>query len=58
MSITVRVPTQLRTLTGGAGELSLEGSTVGGSPAGAAGVDWTVDASRARPRCRPSAGGC
>ncbi len=29
MSITVRVPTQLRTLTGGAGELSLEGSTVG-----------------------------
>lgn len=29
MSITVRVPTQLRTLTGGAGELPLEGSTVG-----------------------------
>lgn len=29
MSVTVRVPTQLRTLTGGAGELALEGSTVG-----------------------------
>jgi sulfur-carrier protein len=27
--ITVRVPTQLRTLTGGAGEVSVEGSTVG-----------------------------
>ena len=29
MSVTVRIPTQLRTLTGGAGELKLEGSTVG-----------------------------
>ena len=29
MSVTVRVPAQLRTLTGGAGEISLEGSTVG-----------------------------
>ena len=29
MSVTVRVPTQLRTLTGGAGELALEGTTVG-----------------------------
>ena len=29
MSIAVRVPTQLRTLTGGAGEVSVEGSTVG-----------------------------
>lgn len=29
MSVTVRVPTQLRTLTGGAGELELEGTTVG-----------------------------
>lgn len=29
MSVTVRIPTQLRTLTGGAGELELEGSTVG-----------------------------
>ena len=29
MSVTVRVPTQLRTLTGGAGELSVEGTTVG-----------------------------
>jgi molybdopterin synthase sulfur carrier subunit len=29
MSVTVRIPTQLRTLTGGAGELSLSGSTVG-----------------------------
>jgi molybdopterin converting factor small subunit len=27
--ITVRVPTQLRTLTGGAGEVNVEGSTVG-----------------------------
>ncbi len=27
--ITVRVPTQLRTLTGGAGEVRVEGSTVG-----------------------------
>jgi sulfur-carrier protein len=27
--ITVRVPTQLRTLTGGAGEVSVEGATVG-----------------------------
>ena len=29
MSVTVRVPTQLRTLTGGAGEVQVEGSTVG-----------------------------
>lgn len=27
--IKVRIPTQLRTLTGGAGEVSVEGSTVG-----------------------------
>jgi molybdopterin synthase sulfur carrier subunit len=29
MSIKVRIPTQLRILTGGAGEVSVEGSTVG-----------------------------
>lgn len=29
MSISVRVPTQLRTLTGGASEVAVEGSTVG-----------------------------
>ena len=29
MSIKVRIPTQLRTLTGGTGEVSVEGSTVG-----------------------------
>jgi molybdopterin converting factor small subunit len=29
MSVNVRVPTQLRTLTGGAGEVAVEGSTVG-----------------------------
>jgi molybdopterin synthase sulfur carrier subunit len=29
VSVTVRIPTQLRTLTGGAGELALSGSTVG-----------------------------
>ena len=29
MSVTVRVPTQLRTLTGGTGEVQVEGSTVG-----------------------------
>jgi molybdopterin synthase sulfur carrier subunit len=29
MSVKVRVPTQLRTLTGGAGEIDVEGSTVG-----------------------------
>jgi sulfur-carrier protein len=29
MSVTVRIPTQLRTLTGGAGEVAAEGSTVG-----------------------------
>jgi len=29
MSVTVRVPTTLRTLTAGASEVSLEGSTVG-----------------------------
>ena len=28
-AVTVRVPSQLRTLTGGASELSLEGTTVG-----------------------------
>lgn len=29
MSVTVRIPTQLRTLTGGAGEVAVEGDTVG-----------------------------
>ena len=29
MSVTVRIPTQLRTLTGGAGEIPVEGATVG-----------------------------
>jgi molybdopterin synthase sulfur carrier subunit len=29
MSVTVRVPTQLRQITGGAGEIKAEGSTVG-----------------------------
>jgi sulfur-carrier protein len=29
MSLTVRIPTQLRTLTGGAGEVEVEGSSVG-----------------------------
>jgi molybdopterin converting factor small subunit len=29
MSVTVRIPTQLRTLTGGAGEVAAEGVTVG-----------------------------
>ena len=29
VSISVRIPTQLRTLTGGAGEVEVEGSTVG-----------------------------
>jgi molybdopterin converting factor small subunit len=29
VSVTVRVPTQLRTLTGGAGEVSVEGASVG-----------------------------
>jgi molybdopterin synthase sulfur carrier subunit len=29
MSVKVRIPTQLRTLTGGAGEVVVEGSTVG-----------------------------
>jgi molybdopterin converting factor small subunit len=29
MSLTVRVPTQLRTLTGGAGEVEVEGASVG-----------------------------
>jgi molybdopterin converting factor small subunit len=29
MAVTVRVPTQLRTLTGGAGEVAVDGSTVG-----------------------------
>ena len=29
MSVTVRIPTQLRGLTGGAGDVSLEGATVG-----------------------------
>jgi len=31
MSLSVRIPTQLRTLTGGAGEVQVEGSTVGES---------------------------
>ena len=29
MSVTVRIPTQLRTLTGGAGEVEVEGASVG-----------------------------
>ncbi len=29
MSITIRVPAQLRTLTGGSGEVQVDGSTVG-----------------------------
>ena len=29
MSVTVRIPTQLRTLTGGAGEVAVDGATVG-----------------------------
>ena len=29
VQVTVRIPTQLRTLTGGAGEVPVEGSTVG-----------------------------
>jgi len=29
MSVTVRIPAQLRTLTGGASEVTVEGSTVG-----------------------------
>jgi sulfur-carrier protein len=29
MSVKVRIPTQLRTLTGGAGEVAVEGPTVG-----------------------------
>ncbi len=29
MSVTVRIPTQLRSLTGGRGDVSLEGATVG-----------------------------
>ncbi len=29
MSVSVRIPTQLRTLTGGAGSVSVEGTTVG-----------------------------
>jgi len=29
VSVTVRIPTQLRTLTGGSGEVCVEGSTVG-----------------------------
>jgi sulfur-carrier protein len=29
MTIKVRIPTQLRTLTGGAGEVAVEGTTVG-----------------------------
>ena len=31
MSVTVRIPTQLRTLTGGEGSVSVEGTTVGGA---------------------------
>jgi molybdopterin synthase sulfur carrier subunit len=30
MSVTVRIPAQLRTLSGGEGEVALSGSTVGG----------------------------
>jgi sulfur-carrier protein len=29
VSVTVRIPTQLRTLTGGSGEVAVDGSTVG-----------------------------
>jgi sulfur-carrier protein len=29
MSVKIRIPTQLRTLSGGAGEVTVEGSTVG-----------------------------
>lgn len=29
MAVTIRIPTQLRTLTGGAGEVHVEGATVG-----------------------------
>ena len=29
MSVTVRIPTQLRTLTGGSGEVEIEGASVG-----------------------------
>ena len=29
MSVTIRIPTQLRTLTGGAGEVEVEGASVG-----------------------------
>jgi molybdopterin synthase sulfur carrier subunit len=29
MSVTVRIPTQLRTLTGGAGEVAVQGASVG-----------------------------
>jgi sulfur-carrier protein len=29
MSVTIRVPTQLRTLTGGSGEVGVDGATVG-----------------------------
>ena len=29
MAVKIRIPTQLRTLTGGAGEVSVDGSTVG-----------------------------
>jgi molybdopterin synthase sulfur carrier subunit len=29
MSVTVRIPTQLRTLTGGAGQVDVDGTTVG-----------------------------
>jgi molybdopterin converting factor small subunit len=29
VSVTIRIPTQLRTLTGGSGEVTAEGSTVG-----------------------------
>ena len=29
MSVTVRIPTQLRTLTGGVGEVAVEGASVG-----------------------------
>ena len=45
MSVTVRIPTQLRTLTGGAGEVGVEGATVRRGAQGAR---------RRPPRVRPS----
>ena len=45
MSVTVRVPTTLRTLTGGAAEVAVEGATVGD----------VLAASRPSTRASPSA---